>query len=107
MLTEAAGDREAAYGVENHAGTPVYVHAKICVIDNWVGHRGIGQLQPPLLDSRLRAVSGRCLTPLAATTAAYARRLRLTPGRRAPGPKGGTRRVPRRHRSHPDRHSAK
>ena len=23
----------AAYGIENHAGTPVYVHAKVCVID--------------------------------------------------------------------------
>jgi phosphatidylserine/phosphatidylglycerophosphate/cardiolipin synthase-like enzyme len=24
----------AAYGLENHAGTPVYVHAKVCVIDD-------------------------------------------------------------------------
>ena len=24
----------AAYGIENHAGTPVYVHAKVCVIDD-------------------------------------------------------------------------
>ena len=22
------------YGVENHAGTPVYVHAKVCVVDD-------------------------------------------------------------------------
>ncbi|MDT4946786.1 MAG: hypothetical protein QOH14_3519 [Pseudonocardiales bacterium] len=30
----AGGDRVAVYGVENHAGTPVYVHAKVCVIDD-------------------------------------------------------------------------
>jgi phosphatidylserine/phosphatidylglycerophosphate/cardiolipin synthase-like enzyme len=24
----------AVYGIENHAGTPVYVHAKVCVIDD-------------------------------------------------------------------------
>jgi phosphatidylserine/phosphatidylglycerophosphate/cardiolipin synthase-like enzyme len=31
----AAGrDRVAVYGIENHAGTPVYVHAKVCVIDD-------------------------------------------------------------------------
>jgi phosphatidylserine/phosphatidylglycerophosphate/cardiolipin synthase-like enzyme len=33
-LREAAGDRVAVYGVENRAGTPVYVHAKVCVIDD-------------------------------------------------------------------------
>jgi hypothetical protein len=30
----AAPDRVAAYGLENHAGTPVYVHAKVCVVDD-------------------------------------------------------------------------
>jgi PLD-like domain len=35
MMTEAAGDRVAAYGIENHAGTQVYVHAKIRVMDDW------------------------------------------------------------------------
>jgi phosphatidylserine/phosphatidylglycerophosphate/cardiolipin synthase-like enzyme len=33
-LQRAGGDRVAVYGVENHAGTPVYVHAKVCVIDD-------------------------------------------------------------------------
>ena len=28
------GDRVAVYGIENPAGTPVYVHAKVCVIDD-------------------------------------------------------------------------
>ncbi|MFD0146420.1 MULTISPECIES: phospholipase D family protein [unclassified Streptomyces] len=33
-LRRAGGDRVAVYGVENRAGTPVYVHAKVCVIDD-------------------------------------------------------------------------
>ena len=27
-------ERVAAYGIENHAGTPVYVHAKVCIVDD-------------------------------------------------------------------------
>jgi phosphatidylserine/phosphatidylglycerophosphate/cardiolipin synthase-like enzyme len=34
LLDEAGGDRVAVYGLENRAGTPVYVHAKVCVIDD-------------------------------------------------------------------------
>ena len=34
MLYRAGGDRIAVYGPENHAGTPVYVHAKVCVVDD-------------------------------------------------------------------------
>jgi phosphatidylserine/phosphatidylglycerophosphate/cardiolipin synthase-like enzyme len=34
MLRASGGDRFAVYGIENHAGTPVYVHAKITVIDD-------------------------------------------------------------------------
>ena len=33
-LMRLAPGRVAAYGIENHAGTPVYVHAKVCVIDD-------------------------------------------------------------------------
>ena len=33
-MVRAAHDRVAIYGLENHAGTPVYVHAKACVIDD-------------------------------------------------------------------------
>ena len=29
-----APERVAAYGLENHAGCPVYVHAKVCVVDD-------------------------------------------------------------------------
>lgn len=34
MLQRAGGERVAVYGVENHAGTPVYVHAKVCIVDD-------------------------------------------------------------------------
>jgi phosphatidylserine/phosphatidylglycerophosphate/cardiolipin synthase-like enzyme len=33
-MTRAAPDRVAVYGIENHAGTPIYVHAKTCVVDD-------------------------------------------------------------------------
>ncbi|WP_179665820.1 phospholipase D family protein [Nocardioides panaciterrulae] len=36
-MTKAGRGRVAFYGLENHAGTPVYVHAKVCVVDDlWV-----------------------------------------------------------------------
>jgi phosphatidylserine/phosphatidylglycerophosphate/cardiolipin synthase-like enzyme len=34
VLREAGGDRVAVYGLENPAGVPVYVHAKVCVVDD-------------------------------------------------------------------------
>ena len=34
QLRRAARARVAVYGIENHAGTPVYVHAKACVVDD-------------------------------------------------------------------------
>jgi phosphatidylserine/phosphatidylglycerophosphate/cardiolipin synthase-like enzyme len=34
MLRAAGGDRVTVYCLENHAGTPVYVHAKVCVVDD-------------------------------------------------------------------------
>jgi len=34
MLRRAGGERVAIYGIENHEGTPVYVHAKVCVVDD-------------------------------------------------------------------------
>ena len=34
LLHSAGGDRVAVYGIENHSGTPVYVHAKVCVVDD-------------------------------------------------------------------------
>ena len=34
MLRHAGGDRVAVYDLENVDGTPIYVHAKVCVIDD-------------------------------------------------------------------------
>lgn len=34
QVVAAAPDRVAVYGLENRAGTPVYVHAKVCVVDD-------------------------------------------------------------------------
>lgn len=34
MVTEAGGERVQVLNVENHAGTPVYVHAKVCIVDD-------------------------------------------------------------------------
>jgi len=33
-LRHAGGDRVAVYGLENSSGLPIYVHAKVCVIDD-------------------------------------------------------------------------
>jgi phosphatidylserine/phosphatidylglycerophosphate/cardiolipin synthase-like enzyme len=33
-MEAVAPDRFATYGIENHAGTPVYVHAKTCLVDD-------------------------------------------------------------------------
>ena len=34
QVVEAGGDRVAIYDLENDEGTPVYVHAKVCVVDD-------------------------------------------------------------------------
>ena len=35
-LREARGDRVGVYDLQNDEGTPIYVHAKVCVIeDSW------------------------------------------------------------------------
>lgn len=34
LLRAAAADRVAVYGIENPAGVPIYVHAKVCIIDD-------------------------------------------------------------------------
>lgn len=73
----AAPDRVAFYGLENHAGTPVYVHAKVCVMDDAWASIGSDNFcrRSWTNDSELSAAvmdlgpEGR---------AGYARRLRLT-----------------------------
>ncbi len=34
LLRQAGGDRVAVYGIENAAGIPIYVHAKVCIVDD-------------------------------------------------------------------------
>ena len=34
LLAEAGGDRVGVYDLENEVGTPIYVHAKVCVVDD-------------------------------------------------------------------------
>ena len=77
QMTSAAPDRVAIYGIENHQGTPVYVHAKVCVIDDtWatIGSDNFNR-RSWTHDSELSAV---VVDPSADDHSPYARRLRLT-----------------------------
>ena len=77
MLADAGGDRVAAYGIENHAGWPVYVHAKVCVMDDWWATIGSDNFNRRSWthDSELSAV---VVDTAGGDHSAYARRLRLT-----------------------------
>ena len=44
MVHEAGGDRVAVYDIENEQGTPIYVHAKVVVIDDEVALLGSDNL---------------------------------------------------------------
>ncbi|WP_375432378.1 phospholipase D family protein [uncultured Friedmanniella sp.] len=77
LLQQAGGDRVAVYGLENHEGTPVYVHAKVCVMDDcWatIGSDNFNR-RSWTHDSELSAV---VVDELGGDHSAYARRLRLT-----------------------------
>ena len=72
-LLRDAPDRFALYGLENHAGTPVYVHAKACVVDDTWASIGSDNFNRRSWthDSELSAV-------VVDPKGAYARQLRLT-----------------------------
>ena len=72
-MLDAAPDRVGVYGIENHAGTPVYVHAKACVIDDTWASIGSDNFNRRSWthDSELSAI-------VLDTEGEYARRLRLT-----------------------------
>ena len=77
LLQQAAPDRFACYGLENHEGTPVYVHAKVCVLDDcWatIGSDNFNR-RSWTHDSELSAV---VVDEAGGDHSAYARRLRLT-----------------------------
>ena len=72
-MARAAPDRVAVYGIENEAGTPIYVHAKTCVVDDtWatIGSDNFNR-RSWTHDSELSAV-------VVDTAGDYARTLRLT-----------------------------
>ena len=77
QLLEAGPGRVAFYGIENHRGVPVYVHAKVCVIDDWWATIGSDNFNRRSWthDSELSAV---VLDAAVGDHSAYARRLRLT-----------------------------
>jgi phosphatidylserine/phosphatidylglycerophosphate/cardiolipin synthase-like enzyme len=73
QMQEAAPDRVAVYGIENRHGTPIYVHAKTCMVDDaWatIGSDNFNR-RSWTHDSELSAV-------VVDTAGEYARRLRLT-----------------------------
>ena len=72
-MARIAPDRVAIYGIENHAGTPIYVHAKTCIVDDtWatIGSDNFNR-RSWTHDSELSAV-------VLDTAGEFARRLRLT-----------------------------
>jgi phosphatidylserine/phosphatidylglycerophosphate/cardiolipin synthase-like enzyme len=72
-MREAAPDRVAVYGIENDAGTPIYVHAKCCIVDDtWtsIGSDNFNR-RSWTHDSELSAI-------VVDSEGEYARRLRLT-----------------------------
>ena len=70
-LMEVAPGRVATYGLENHAGVPVYVHAKVCIVDDTWASTGSDNFSRRSWthDSELTAV---------VLDESYARDLRLT-----------------------------
>ena len=72
-MAQVAPDRVAIYGIENDAGTPVYVHAKTCMVDDTWASIGSDNFNRRSWthDSELSAV-------VIDTAGEYARRLRLT-----------------------------
>ena len=76
QMMGAAPDRVAVYGIENRAGTPVYVHAKCCLVDDtWatIGSDNFNR-RSWTHDSELSAV----VVDQGPDPQAYARELRLT-----------------------------
>lgn len=88
QLQSAAADRVAVFGIENHAGVPVYVHAKVCVIDDvWasVGSDNVNrrswthdsELSCAVLDDQLDDREPRSVDAFGDGARRFARSLRL------------------------------
>jgi phosphatidylserine/phosphatidylglycerophosphate/cardiolipin synthase-like enzyme len=87
-LQRAGGDRVAVYGIENHAGTPVYVHAKVCIVDDvWasIGSDNVNrrswthdsELACAVVDHELDPREPRTVDRFGAGARGFARNLRL------------------------------
>jgi phosphatidylserine/phosphatidylglycerophosphate/cardiolipin synthase-like enzyme len=88
QLRAAGGDRFAAYGIENAAGTPIYVHAKVCIIDDlWasIGSDNVNrrswthdsELSCAVIDEILDSRAPQVLDRFGHGARAFARNLRL------------------------------
>jgi len=89
LIKEAGGDRACLYGIENPAGVPIYVHAKICIVDDvWatVGSDNFNrrswthdsELTAAVLDQTLDPREPRDPAGLGHGARTYARDLRLS-----------------------------
>ncbi|HEV2885838.1 MAG TPA: phospholipase D-like domain-containing protein [Jatrophihabitans sp.] len=87
-IRAAGGARAAVYGIENHAGTPVYVHAKVCIVDDvWasVGSDNVNrrswthdsELSCAVIDDQADDREPRILDRFGDGARAFARELRL------------------------------
>jgi phosphatidylserine/phosphatidylglycerophosphate/cardiolipin synthase-like enzyme len=103
LVKAVGGDRVAVYDLENEAGTPIYVHAKVCVVDDvWaaVGSDNLNrrswthdaELAAAVLDSTLDPRAPADPAGLGDGARVFARQLRLALWRehlgRAPGDDG-------------------
>ena len=88
-MAAAGPGRVAVYGLENHAGTPVYVHAKTCIVDDvWasIGSDNFNrrswthdsELSCAVLDEEPTQPGDRPGTTAVDAADTYARTLRLT-----------------------------
>jgi phosphatidylserine/phosphatidylglycerophosphate/cardiolipin synthase-like enzyme len=88
LVRKAGGNRVAVYGVENHSGVPVYVHAKVGIVDDvWasVGSDNINrrswthdsELACAVIDEELDTREPRTIDGLGCGARRFARDLRL------------------------------
>jgi phosphatidylserine/phosphatidylglycerophosphate/cardiolipin synthase-like enzyme len=88
LLNTAAPGRVAVYGIENHHGIPVYVHAKVCIIDDvWasVGSDNVNrrswthdsELSCAVIDQRRDEREPRVIDRFGDGARSFARNLRL------------------------------
>jgi phosphatidylserine/phosphatidylglycerophosphate/cardiolipin synthase-like enzyme len=95
-MVQAAPDRVAFYGIENEQGTPVYVHAKTCIIDDTWASIGSDNFNRRSWthDSELSAAVVDLAAPGSGAQLGYAQRLRLSLAMEHLGRRSGVRQEP-------------